>query len=114
MKSLVVLRFALLAFVPVLLGLPSMATELPTQWIALDTGHSITRLLRQPLNESHYFHQNVCTAAGDKVVISTLDGISILSLKTRAVELAKAKPRKTKSFSRSNHGASTENQALTC
>jgi len=42
---------------------------------------------------SLYFHQNAYTAAGDKMVITTPDGISTVNLKTREIELVVADPR---------------------
>ena len=62
------------------------ADQPPTDWIDPDTGHRIVRLSPQPGSESLYFHQNACTADGDKMVITTPQGIATVNLKTRKVE----------------------------
>jgi oligogalacturonide lyase len=60
--------------------------EPPTEWIDADTGHRVIRLSREPGSQSLYFHQNPYTAEGDKLVITTSNGISTIDLKTRAID----------------------------
>src|SRR5215475_7210864 len=63
------------------------AEEPPTDWVDPDTGHRIIRLSREPDTESLYFHQNAFTAAGDKMVMVSTQGISTVNLKTREIDL---------------------------
>jgi len=58
------------------------AEEPPTEWIDSSTGHRVIRLSREPGSSSFYFHQNEYTAAGDKMVFSTREGLSTIGLKT--------------------------------
>jgi oligogalacturonide lyase len=57
----------------------------PTEWVEA-TGHRVVRLSRQPGSSSFYFHQNAYTASGDKMVISTREGLAAIDLKTRKIE----------------------------
>ncbi len=59
----------------------------PTEWIDPDTGHRVIRLSSEPGSESLYFNQNAWTAAGDKLVMTTPEGIATLDLKTRKTDL---------------------------
>jgi oligogalacturonide lyase len=59
----------------------------PTEWIDADTGHRIIRLSPEPGSESLYFNQNAFTADGDKMVITTPQGIATVNLKTHKVEM---------------------------
>ena len=61
------------------------AEEPPTEWIDPSTGHRVIRLSREPASSSFYFHQNAYTAAGDKMVFSTREGLSTINLKTREI-----------------------------
>jgi oligogalacturonide lyase len=60
--------------------------EPPTEWVEPATGHRVIRLSRDAGTSSLYFHQNAFTADGDKLVVTTRDGLATISLKTRAVE----------------------------
>jgi len=62
------------------------ADQPPSDWIDPDTGHRIIRLSQEPGSGSLYFNQNAYTAAGDKVIITTPEGISTLDLKTRKID----------------------------
>jgi oligogalacturonide lyase len=62
------------------------ATEPPTEWIEPMTGHRVIRLSREPGTSSLYFHQNAYTAAGDKLVVSTRQGLATINLQTRQIE----------------------------
>jgi oligogalacturonide lyase len=63
------------------------ADQPPTDWIDPDTGHRIVRLSTEPGSGSLYFNQNAYTAAGDKVIITTPEGISTIDLKTRKIDV---------------------------
>src|SRR5580704_6807915 len=65
---------------------PAVPAEPPTEWIDPDTGHRVIRLSREPGSQSLYFHQNPYTADGDKLVITTTNGISTINLKTRVID----------------------------
>ena len=62
------------------------AEEPPTEWIEPSTGHRVIRLSQEPGSSSFYFHQNAYTASGDKIVISTREGLSTIDLKTHKIE----------------------------
>jgi oligogalacturonide lyase len=59
----------------------------PVEWIDPDTGHRVVRLSSEPGSESLYFNQNAWTAGGDKLVITSPQGISTLDFKTHQTEL---------------------------
>ena len=59
----------------------------PTEWIDPDTGHRIIRLSPEPGSESLYFNQNAYTAEGDKMVITTPQGIATVNLQTHKVDV---------------------------
>jgi len=58
----------------------------PKEWVDPDTGHRVIRLSEDSGGASLYFHQNGYTASGDKLVITTRQGLSTINLKTRKVE----------------------------
>jgi oligogalacturonide lyase len=62
------------------------AEEPPREWIESATGHRVIRLSREPGTSSFYFHQNAYTAGGDKMVVSTRNGLSSINLQTREIE----------------------------
>src|SRR5437867_4447308 len=70
---------------PILLA-SSAAGESPREWVDSSTGHRVIRLSDEPGSASLYFHQNAYTASGDKMVISTRDGLSVINLRTRKIE----------------------------
>lgn len=61
------------------------AQEPPTTWVDPATSHRVIRLSDEPGSASFYFHQNGYTAAGDKMVFSTKQGLSTINLKTRKI-----------------------------
>src|SRR4051794_37698191 len=65
----------------------SAAPEPPVEWIEPATGHKVVQLSSEPWSSSFYFHQNGYTAEGDKLVISTPEGLSTIDLKTHKVDL---------------------------
>jgi len=69
------------------LGFASRAAEEPPrEWMEPSTGHRVIRLSREPGTSSFYFHQNAYTAEGDKMVVSTREGLSTIHLRTRQIE----------------------------
>src|SRR5437867_2097912 len=61
--------------------------EPPAEWVDASTGHRVIRLSRAPGTSKLYFHQNIFTESGDKMVVATRDGLSTIDLKTRAVQV---------------------------
>lgn len=59
--------------------------DLPTEWIEPETGHRVVRLSREPGTASLYFHQNAYTAEGDRMVVTTPQGLAALHLETGAM-----------------------------
>src|SRR5438046_8696749 len=59
--------------------------DIPREWIDPDTGHRIIRLSDEPGSASLYFHQNAYTANGDLMIFTTLEGLSVIDLKTRKI-----------------------------
>ncbi|MGB8601272.1 MAG: hypothetical protein WCD42_03660, partial [Rhizomicrobium sp.] len=64
----------------------AMAADLPRDWVDPATGHRIIRLTDQPGSLSMYFNFNAITPEGDKMVITTPDGIAAVDLKTHALK----------------------------
>jgi oligogalacturonide lyase len=62
------------------------AKEIPREWIDPDTGHRVIRLSDEAGSQSLYFHQNAYTPDGEKLIITTPTGLSMINLKTRAIE----------------------------
>jgi oligogalacturonide lyase len=58
--------------------------DAPREWVDPSTGHRVVRLSDQPGLASLYFHQNPYTAAGDKMVVSSPEGLWTIDLATRA------------------------------
>jgi len=59
--------------------------EVPREWIDPDTGHRVVRLSDEPGSQSLYFHQNAYTADGDRMVVSTRNGLSTINLQNRCL-----------------------------
>ena len=57
---------------------PSQSTD----WIDPDTGHRIIRISTQPDSASFYFHQEMFTPQGDKLVFDTPSGIAVVEVKS--------------------------------
>jgi len=55
---------------------------LPADWIDPDTGHRIIRISTQPDSASFYFHQEMFTPQGDKMVFDTPSGIAEVNVKS--------------------------------
>src|SRR5262249_17484945 len=56
------------------------------EWIEPATGHRVIRLSQEDGTQSFYFHQNGYTLSGDKLVVSTRDGLASIDLKTHKIE----------------------------
>jgi oligogalacturonide lyase len=61
---------------------PVSAEESTAKWIDPVTKHTVIQFSREPGSSSFYFHQNAYTAAGDKMVMSTPEGLSAVNLQT--------------------------------
>jgi oligogalacturonide lyase len=59
----------------------SSENSLPRDWIDPDTGHRIIRISTEPDSASFYFHQEMFTPQGDKMVFDTPSGIAVASVK---------------------------------
>lgn len=82
-KTLVCVTFALAAVVQA--ASPSLpAEEPPREWIEAATGRRVVRLSSTAGLASLYFHQNPYTASGDKMVVSSPQGLWTIDLATRA------------------------------
>jgi oligogalacturonide lyase len=68
-----------------LIALFGLRQEPPREWIEA-TGHRVVRLSDDPGTASLYFHQNPYTASGDKMVVSTPQGLATITLATRAIK----------------------------
>lgn len=55
----------------------------PREWIDASTGHRVVRLSDKAGLASLYFHQNPYTATGDKMVVSSPEGLWTIDLATR-------------------------------
>jgi oligogalacturonide lyase len=62
------------------------AGQPPAEWVDPATKHSVIQLSQEPGSSSFYFHQNAYTASGDKMVISTPEGLATLNLQTQKIE----------------------------
>src|ERR1043165_7924990 len=70
-----------------LLVVTALAQEQPPrEWIDPDTGHRVIRLSEEPGSASLYFHQNPYTPDGQKLIITTPNGLSAINLSIRAIE----------------------------
>src|SRR5581483_7891942 len=58
----------------------------PREWIDPDTGHRVIRLSDEPGSASLYFHQNPYSPDGQKLIITTPNGLSAINLRTRSIE----------------------------
>ncbi len=63
------------------------ADEPPAEWIEAATGHKVIRLSRAPGSASLYFHQNAYSADGQRLIITTPDGLSTINLATREIDM---------------------------
>jgi len=73
---------ALLALAAVAASTAVPAADRPREWVDAKTGHRVVRISTGPGMSSLYFHQQSFTPQGDKMVISTAQGIAAVELKT--------------------------------
>ena len=64
----------------------AQTAQVPREWIDPETGHRVVRLSEEPGSQSLYFHQNAYTPDGTKMIMTTPTGVSVVNLRTRAVE----------------------------
>jgi oligogalacturonide lyase len=76
------IRFAVIGIA--LSGFLIVGQDAPREWVEA-TGHRVIRLSDQPGTASLYFHQNPYTAAGDRMVVSTPQGLATIALATRTI-----------------------------
>ena len=69
-----------------MLSAAAQQAQVPREWIDPDTGHRVVRLSEEAGSQSLYFHQNAYTPDGAKMIITTPTGLSVVNLRTRAVE----------------------------
>ena len=65
-------------------GLISPSPDAPREWVE-STGHRVIRLSDEAGTASLYFHQNPYTATGDKMVVSTPQGLAAVTLSSRTI-----------------------------
>lgn len=68
------------------LAAAAQQAQVPREWIDPDTGHRVVRLSEEAGSQSLYFHQNAYTPDGSKMIMTTPTGLSVVNLKTRAIE----------------------------
>ena len=64
----------------------TLAETPPKEWVDPATGHRVVRLSDESGTASLYFHQNPYTASGDKMVVTTREGLATIDLRTRKIE----------------------------
>lgn len=64
-------------------GIAVRSDDPPREWVDSSTGHRVVRLSDKPGLASLYFHQNPYTASGDRMVVSSPDGLWTIDLATR-------------------------------
>jgi oligogalacturonide lyase len=69
---------------------PALAQAPPREWVEKETGHRVIRLSGDEGGSSLYFHQNVYTLKGDKLVFDTRAGIAVIDISKLGKEPVKA------------------------
>lgn len=75
------LAFAFAGLLASQLRAATSESSLPNDWIDPDTGHRIIRISTEPDSASFYFHQEMFTPQGDKMVFDTPSGIAVADVK---------------------------------
>jgi oligogalacturonide lyase len=65
----------------------AVAESAPNDWIDRATGHRVIRLTDVPGTASLYYHQNPFTPPGDKMVVFSRNGLSVMDIKTRQLTM---------------------------
>src|SRR5215469_3500074 len=58
----------------------------PKEWVDPATGHRVIRLSDESGTASLYFHQNPYTASGDKMGVTTREGLATIDLHSRKID----------------------------
>ncbi|HMF01941.1 MAG TPA: oligogalacturonate lyase, partial [Terriglobia bacterium] len=74
--------FRLLFTLIVISAIAAFAETPPKEWVDPATGHRVVRLSDKSGTASLYFHQNPYTASGDKMVVTTREGLATIDLRT--------------------------------
>jgi hypothetical protein len=64
----------------------------PKEWVDPATGHRVVRLSDESGTASLYFHQNPYTASGDKMVVTTREGLATIHLRYKKNRTARRRP----------------------
>src|SRR5438034_10563595 len=86
MKPLNYLMTLILAFMLAQAGAQGQTP--PREWVEKETGHRVIRLSGDEGGSSLYFHQNVYTPKGDKLVFDTRAGIVVVDISKLGQQLA--------------------------
>jgi len=78
--------FRLLFTLIVISAIAAFAETPPKEWVDPATGHRVVRLSDKSGTASLYFHQNPYTASGDKMVVTTREGLATIDLRTLKIE----------------------------
>ena len=70
------------ALLVALVAATAQAAPAPNEWIDPSTGHRIVRVAYGPGMSLLYFTQEIFTPEGDKMVISTADGLAAVDVGT--------------------------------
>ena len=76
------MKFIAALFAGLLAAAGAHAAPAPNQWIDPSTGHRVVRIASGPGTSLLYFTQEIFTPQGDKMVITTADGIATVDLAT--------------------------------
>jgi oligogalacturonide lyase len=68
------------------LALTASAQDLPRSWIDPDTGHRVVQLSTEPGTNSLYFTQFAYTNGGTKLIMTTRNGIDLVTVSTGEIE----------------------------
>jgi oligogalacturonide lyase len=86
MQRFIVLASLILTFL-LTIG-QSSAEAPPREWVEKETGHRVIRLSGDEGGSSLYFHQNVYTPKGDKLIFDTRSGIAVVDIRKLGSEKA--------------------------
>ena len=93
---------------------PPVPQDPPREWIEPATGHRVVRLSDEPGTASLYFHQNPYTATGDKMVVSTPQGLATIDLATAHDRAARPAAASATSSSGARRGRRSTSRTTSC